>query len=355
MLVTMRADGPVIANLLLDGIHGADVHTLAMRNLMYALDHAVTTEPQPVVGARFSEGEQRFTLHNEADRPITIRGRFPAGEHFVASPAEIERTLASGARESVGVRLRAARPVPVAQLTPSLAHWTVEAQGDLHPMQAESTSWLIPDRLFSVRPAATVAVDADLREWAPLRFALEHWPIPEGGTASASLRFDVRRDRDFVYLAFDVRDRTRAVSSERTAEDQDGVTVELDARPDPARSSNQGVQPSIADGTLQSLLITALTVVEPLPDPRLARVLAPPPDGLRRAVREREGGYTAELAVPCRYLDERAGGSWERFRLNVILQDYALDGSGHSHEWRPSRFGAPNGTIRGAGTFVRME
>src|SRR2546427_229267 len=34
--------------------------------------------------------------------------------------------------------------------------------------------------------------------------------------------------------------------------EQDGVTVELDARPDPARSENQGVIPSIADGTLRS-------------------------------------------------------------------------------------------------------
>ena len=117
-------------------------------------------------------------------------------------------------------------------------------------MRAESTSWVIPDRLFSVRAAAPVAVDADLREWAPLRFALERWPIPGGGTASASLRFDVRRDRDFLYLAFDVRDPTPGFSKERVAEDQDGVTVELDARPDPARSENQGVLPSIADGTL---------------------------------------------------------------------------------------------------------
>jgi hypothetical protein len=355
MLVTMRADGPVIANLLLDGVHGADVYTLAMRNRMYALDNAVTTEPLRVVGERFTEGEQRFALRNEADRPITVRGRFPAGAHLRAEPSEVERTLASGAQETVVVKLRAAAPVPVAQLTPGLAHWTVEAQGEPRPMRAESTSWLIPERLFSVRAAAPVAVDADLREWAPLRFALERWPDPEGGTAAASLRFDVRRDREFLYLAFDVRDATPAVSTTRVARDQDGVTVELDARPDPARSENGSVPSSMADGTLQSLLVTALTAVEPLPDPVFAKVFAPPPEGVRRAVRQRDGGYTAELAVPARFLDERAGGAWERFRLNVVLQDFERDGSSHSYAWRPSRFGAPSETIRGAGTFVRMD
>ena len=38
-------------------------------------------------------------------------------------------TLASGATQTVEVKLRAAAPVPVAQLTPSLAHWTVEECG----------------------------------------------------------------------------------------------------------------------------------------------------------------------------------------------------------------------------------
>jgi Calcineurin-like phosphoesterase len=355
MLVSMREAGPVIANLLLDGVQGPDVLTAAMRNLMGALDRAVTTEPMRVVSARFTEGEQRFTLHNDADRAIRVNGRFPAGAHFTVSPDQVERTLAPGATESVAVRVRAASPVAVAMLTPSLAHWTVEAQGDQRIMRAESTSWVIPDRLFSVRAAAPVTVDGDLREWSSLRFALDRWPVPEGGTASASLRFDVRRDRDSLYFAFDVRDLTPGSSTARVAQQQDGVTIELDARPDPARSENQGVLPSIADGTLRSLLVTTLTAVAPLPDPKLASLLSPPPEGLRRAVHVRDGGYTAELAVPCRFLDERAGGEWQRFRLNVGLQDYGPDGDGHEFEWRPSRFAAPSVTIRGAGTFVRMD
>ena len=354
MLVTMSDAGPVVANLLLDGIHDADVHTEAMRSLMWGLDHAVTTQPLVVASERFTTGEQRFALHNGADRPITVRGRFAAGAHFDVTPSEVERTLAPGASEQVLVALRAHEPVAVARLTPSLAHWTVEAQGERRPARSESTTWVIPDRLFPVRAAGPVAVDADLAEWAPLRFALEDWPLAEGGSAEAKLRFDVRRDRDFLYFAFDVQDPTPDFSEARVGQKQDGVTVELDARPDPARSENRGVRPSIEDGTLASLLITTLTAVEPLPDPALDSVLSPPPEGLRRAVRTHAGGYRAELAVPRSFLDERAGGEWERFRLNVILQDFdGKGGPGRDHEWRPSRFGAPNLTIHGAGTFAR--
>jgi hypothetical protein len=356
MLVSFRGARPVIANLLLDGVHGADVFTAATRSLVGSLDRAVTTEPQRVVSERFTTGEQRFTLHNDSDRPITVHGRFPPGPHFSVAPSHIERTLAPGASESLAVKLTAPEPIPVTRLTPSLAHWTVEAQGDQHPMRAESTGWVIPDRLFSVRDAGPVAVDADLREWAPLRFALERWPEAEGGSAQASLRFDVRRDRDHLYFAFDVSDRTPEFSTARTAQEQDGITVELDARPDPARSDNVGIVAAIGDGTLASLFVTTLTAAVPLPDsPEIAWMIPALPEGVQRAVRSRPGGYTAELAVPRRFLDERAGGAWERFRLNLLLQDYGPDGVGHSYEWRPSRFALPSATIRGAGTFVRME
>src|SRR5262249_46020395 len=62
MLVSMRAAGPVVANLMLDGVWGSDVHTLAMQKLMGSLDRAVATEPLHVIEERFSAGEQHFTL-----------------------------------------------------------------------------------------------------------------------------------------------------------------------------------------------------------------------------------------------------------------------------------------------------
>jgi hypothetical protein len=133
MLVSFRGARPVIANLLLDGVHGADVHTAAMRSLIGSLDRAVSTEPLRVVSERFTEGEQRYVLHNDSDRPITVARALPAGVHFT-----FRRARSSGCSHPARTRrwpclLRARVPVPVAQLTPSLAHWTVEAQGRASP------------------------------------------------------------------------------------------------------------------------------------------------------------------------------------------------------------------------------
>jgi hypothetical protein len=45
----------------------------------------------------------------------------------------------------------------------------------------------------------------------------------------------------------------------------------------------------------------------------------------------------------------------ERFRLNVVLQDYGPDGAGHSYEWRPSRFGLPSTGDPRRWHVVKME
>jgi hypothetical protein len=164
----------------------------------------------------------------------------------------------------------------------------------------------------------------------------------------------VRRDRDYLYLAFDVRDarrasRRRASRSNRTASPSSSTRA-----PIPRARTTTVSWAAIGDGTLASLLVTTLTAVEPLPDPSIDWMIAPPPKGLRRAVRARPDGYRAELAVPCSFLDERAGGAWERFRLNVVLHDYGPDGAGAATSGAVA-LGLPSATIRGAGTFVRWS
>jgi hypothetical protein len=355
MLVSVAGGEPAIANLLLDGIRGSDVFTEPMRDLVNALDFAVATEPLAAAGDRFRAGEQRFALKNSASQPITVRASFPPGRDLAVEPSALERTLAPGASEVVAVRVRAAEPVPIARLTPSLAHWTVEGRSGERVLSSESTSWVIPERPFPVRSAKPVTVDARLGEWSPLRFALDDWPLETGGTAAASLRFDVRRDADFLYLAFAARDATPRFAADRVAQEQDGITVEIDARPDPARSANAPLRASIENGTIASLFVITLNAVEPLPNPRLDALLPDPPAGVRRALRADGDGYTAELAVPLAFLDQRAGGAWQAFRLNVVLHDHGPDGRGDSLAWRPSRLAAPGVAISGAGTFVRAD
>jgi hypothetical protein len=136
------------------------------------------------------------------------------------------------------------------------------------------------------------------------------------------------------------------------ARHQDNVSVNVDARPDPERSANQGFFAAIRSGALAKMVSALVTVAEPRPDPILALFAGATPGAVATAARRTGEGYAVEVAVPAALLDERRGASWDSVRVNVTVTDYDEGEPDHvALSWRPSRFG--DRAISGAGTFVR--
>lgn len=98
-LVTMRDDGPRIANLMLDGIHGEDVRTEATRELVKQLEQVIEPVPQWLEGDAFRDLRARELTsekrhhHQLAARPIhhVILAAHP-------TPIEVTEQLARGHR-----------------------------------------------------------------------------------------------------------------------------------------------------------------------------------------------------------------------------------------------------------------
>ena len=140
----------------------------------------------------------------------------------------------------------------------------------------------------------------------------------------------------------------------RTPRDQDAVSVLLDARPAPARDANPGIFRARKEGALGRMVLAWVLPGEARADPLVGGFLPELPPGTRRAARTTARGYDVELAIPAAALDERQGGPWQGFRLNVSLQDHDAGGGSVVHWWRPSRFGLGDvTTVVGSGTFVR--
>jgi hypothetical protein len=153
----------------------------------------------------------------------------------------------------------------------------------------------------------------------------------------------------------EVRDSRPYSSTGLTARHQDSISIVLDARPDPERSANAGFFESVGSGAVGRMLFVRLAPVEPRDDPVFGAFLPALPEGTLHAARAGTDGYSAELAVPVRFLDDRQGQPWQAFRLNVSVLDYDREGiSRGTRWWRPSRFGLSGALpVEGAGTFVR--
>ena len=356
-LVSMTEDGPVIANLMLDGIHGPDVRTAEMRTVMRQLERALSIEPLVQDGDAFSEGAVRFRLSNHGKGVLEVSAAFGAGGPIDPVTSEYASEIRPGGEQVVDVDLRAAMPVPFEQLEPGTARWTLRtAKPDGSPAELVETSWLLPEKRFPCVPAeGAIEIDGDVGEWGSLRFQVASRPGPGHGESSpVSFDFDVRCDEAFAYFGVAVRDPVLYVSEREIGRRQDGVQLVLDARPDPERSENQHFFEAAMSGAIGKMIITTLAPVAPKPDTVFDTFIGPVPDGALRASRRSADGYAAEFAVPVAVLDERQGRPWRAFRFNVSVQDFDAEGR-HVDTvwWRPSRMGLSATPIPGSGTFVR--
>jgi hypothetical protein len=308
----------------------------------------------------FERGTARFQVSNQSEEPLRVRARLHAGRDLVPERHVIERLLPPGAQEAFEVGVRARRPGPPGALAPARVEWDlVGRRADGTPLLVEETSWLLPEAVFDCPPASDTRVDGSLDEWRSLPFVLDGRPARDDALADApaSLRFGVAWDASFLYFAARVNDPTPASDASRIAREQDAVQVTLDARPAPARDTDADIFRARGQGWLRELAFAWLPPGESRPDSLYELLLSPLPPGTLHAARTTAEGYDVELAIPRAFLDERQGGPWQAFRLNVALQDFREPGADSAtHWWRPSRFGLSDATpVPGAGTFERRD
>jgi hypothetical protein len=359
-LVTMKRQGPVIANLLLDGIQDKDVRTTATRGVAEQLERAVTGAPIAAVRDPFRRGTARFSIANRGAVPLTVEGRVEAGRHLRAAVERVAREIAPGATADVAIDVEAAERVPLAALAPGRVHWTLRSSAaDGTPVEIAHESLLLPEGRFAIpQLRRAVEVDGALGDWDALPLAVEAPVQVDGqehhsGPADASFRLGLAWDAQALYLAVDAVDDALLLSSEKTWREQDHLAFSIDARPDPARSENEDTDAALR-GTMRLLFLPNAAPVEPRLDPITKLFLGGLPEGTRVASQRSAKGYTAEVAIPARALDERAGEPWTQLRINVSQYDFDPGEPDHSVIWfRPNRFGSLG--VQGSGTFERKE
>jgi hypothetical protein len=359
--VSMTKDGPVIANLRLDGILPSDVVTEQQRALVLGLPRAIEQEPLVGEGDAFRSGVARFSIANRGTRPLDVTGRAHGSPQLDAGDVTLAASVAPGGVANLELPLRARAPVAYEAIEPAHVEWTLATHGpDGAPLSVETESIVVPEKRFALRRASSaIAVDADLADWAPLAFEVRAPGELEGhgdyaGAADASFAWDARSQGDAVYFAVQVRDDDIVSTPARMLREQDHVTVSIDARPEGARNVNKEFRATLLAGELAKQVITYCGVErQPLADPVLAMFAGGKgPDGIACAARRTSEGYTAEFSIPVKLLDDAHGSEWDAARVNVAVTDFDGDAANHNViSWRPSRYGTHGAT--GSGTLVR--
>jgi hypothetical protein len=348
--VTMKSDGPHLANLALDGIYDEDVATeesLAFANSLLS-GSALSVRPIFVEGASFQKATTQLLLKNETKTSVQYSGSFTPHAMLTAKPNRITLTLAPGEQKTIDVQVTSATAVNVNDIAPLTLRYTAQQthQGKSYAFESEMNLGVV--RKYDCPRAGNITVDGKLDDWPALPIdvrkpaavfkAVETYNGPD----DCRFRLATSYDETNLYIAIEVFD-DKLVQIEKSAVwNQDGVELRLLALPEPQRSMYRGrsefrdvlpiaVAPADKNGKMPLWNEQAL--------PKGAKVVSKPT----------KTGYTVEVAVPASYLDEKQGRPWREFRISLAVDDCDQPGKVAQLWWTPDL--GEKQTYAGSGTF----
>lgn len=340
MWVTMTDQGPVMANLDLQGIWTEDVVTAETKNLIEKYSAKAPFEMEPVYyeeGGDFYSGEFQLKVINDENVPMQIEVQtenstdlalFSESENLNIPPNSVaflnlkllarDESLDSPARLNLKMRLGA-------DGEPALVEYPFSYK--LKPVLRRT----ITER------EAPIIVDGHTSDWTDLNY---HFEKAEG---AVKMDFDLCYDDAFIYVAARVYDENVQSFGKGPTWKQDNLSIMLNA--------NKASQSALSEG-YEWYLFDFVQQLSPETDSTASvayRDNLPP--GTQMLVRATEYGYEGELALPILYIESLQGAPWESIRFNIGLDDKDETEEVNRYSWLPAWRDAEN--YVGSGLFFR--
>ncbi len=338
--VTMTENGPIMANIALDGISSDSIVTRADYDFITGI-----YESQPVRFMR-PEGDEAsgqsisLQLHNPADMPahVTLDPGF-SFDYRVDLPFDTITVAPNSVEElSIGLEPRGDRQQSAGSL-PLAIDWSYDYEGEA--LQLPLHYRIGPDERRTLASGEPATVDGDLAEWdeLPYTFGL-------ADNNDLSVRWGLRYTDDTLYLAASVTDDDISVEPGGTAWQQDYLAFIVDAADYAETVVNTG-----AGYYRNSVIVLASPETATVPGGADFYQERYDFDLPYRSVAT-DDGYRMEMAVPLDYVRERQGDDWQHLRINVGAQDRDEGEEDRPRiSWLPDWWG--EGNVVGSGMFWR--
>ena len=316
-LVTMTNNGPVVANILVDGVLEPDIVNERMAGLREPLERAVPVQATNNTGQEIRSGSQfRLKCSNSADIPLSVSLAPRAPSQFTVNPASVRSSIPAGGSREFRFALTpgdAGRSQLVSLDRAIPVDWKLAYEaGGGRKMEDTGSTTVHFEALHQVlraplAPGRAPVIDGRLDEWSNLPESCMESAQPQilpdlwKGPNDCSYRFGLAGDGHNMYVAIDVQDDQIESAAGWNPWDQDGLLVVLDARPEGERSVKQ------KDDRVMSFFLS------PGDSPEKTNFYdsASYPKGILAAcVKKKKGGYAAEILVPMQILRDKLG--WSR-------------------------------------------
>lgn len=346
--VTMTDEGPLLANLLLEGIWDEDLVTEDLVDLVRNRPYPVQQQPVFLADGKAETLATELKVTNDSDyrMHVKIDGWNHPTYRYTVSKTEFD--VEPNDVEQVVVTLRNPDRADLVQSDPVTLKTEVSYVYPGRPdVVLQQEIRIAPVARHPIPEAASgIRLDGDLGEWQGewYSFGGEHMegtPFDYRGEDDLLVRFQAAHDATHLYLALDITDDEIYTSEKGSLWNQDALLLGLDGRPWPISAMNDG------QGRNQEWAAYLRTFRQDNPVW---------PDALRTEitseVRRTATGMAVELSIPLSYLEAQQDGNWTEFRL--ALGYYDVDKGGESrteHYWFPP-WGSKE-SLAGEGMFFR--
>ena len=312
--VTMTDEGPIFANLLLNGIWGENVVTEGSVDFFQSVinRNPIRIVPMLTDETTFKGGQVSIKVFNDDNIPMHVEWDKSFSWSLKASFNKPSMNIPPNSVDSLVVDLevrKGEQPIEGLSALPIKASVTLESETypgitipfnyNLKPVNKESLT----------RAPREVTIDGDLSDWDDLPYRLQN--LPE---ESISASFGLNYTDDALLIAVKVMDDQLFLDTGEVAWRQDFIGLVVNADELAISAMRYG-----AGWYTNSILFTVAPATEALPastyyDDKL-------PEGTLYHCHTIEGGYVLEAAIPIQYIKERQGEDWESIRFNLIVQD----------------------------------
>jgi len=332
--VTMTQEGPVIANLLLEGIWHENVVTEELNQMMAA--SRISIEPV-FEETSFKEGDFKIKITNDANYPMWTILRFGTSRHLNPQIVEYQELVPPNSVEQVEVNLSLRKNVRLRDIEPiPLYAWFIYQYEDGREIKLDDRYALAPVKkeMFD-RTEREVILDGKLDEWPGLPFRGNYKSVITDdiaeyrGDYDAHYEFNVMYDDQYLYMGMAVWDDELVQQQDGSFWTQDAVLINLDARPSHASANGRG------NNRFKDYLYLNFTPSTSRRNPPVIYQEERLPEGIRLVTSKSVQGFDMELAIPINYIHHMGGENWKNIRLNVSYSDVDKNASRTGIWWYP--------------------
>lgn len=350
--VTMTDDGPILANLLLEGIWHEDVMTDEFADFIFPINNNFPVHIAPIFLAEnaFAKASTTMKITNNSNYEMMADFSFQSSKNLVVDPGRFKGPIDPNNVKETELDIEGFKISNVEKIDPLKMNVKLSyAVTDRPEVELE--------RQFNIRPAVkyeakrsskSIKIDGKLNDWGDLEYHITNDsyisadPFSHKGDKDASSNFSIKHDDKFVYIGAKILDDEIIAPEGKSPLRQDALFIFLDARPVTESCMNSG-QNMFSDWMLIAISPDKAGTVY-----RKNSL----PKGTKTAIQKIKKGYALEAAIPITYFNEKQLGTWKSFRFNIMINDYDQGGKHNTRiSWKPLWNGKAN--YVGSGTFFK--